>query len=40
MTDDKKKEQGKDEEKRDSETRVEEKMVDCGCDCIPPVKSK
>lgn len=40
MTDDKTKEKGKVEGKSESTIRVEEKISNCGCDCVPPVKSK
>ena len=40
MADDKKKEAGKVEGKSESTIRVGEKTSNCGCDCVPLVKSK
>jgi len=40
MADDKKKEEGKVEEKKEPEIRIITKISDCGCGCVPPVKSE
>jgi hypothetical protein len=40
MIDDKKKEMDKAEEKSESGIRTEDKVCDCRCGCVPPLKSK